>query len=491
MAALDASQLSVRRPTLAVGVLTLCGLALRLVFINAQSLRLDESSSLFQARDALGKLWRYELVTNVHVPLYHTILHYWVRIAGSSEVALRIPSVAFGTCAIPLFYLVARRLVNPSVAVMAAAIGAASPFWVWHSDEARMYPLLLALTLASMLLLFKALEDGRFGWWALYALVTGLSLYSHYLALLMPPVHLAYLVVQRAPRRKIVAWFAAMIAVAVMFAPWAFNLYVQRLHPHGLASMTNGVSLRGDYSAFGIIYGMLYFGFVYIIGYTQSIGAGGWPLIILAGSLSHRFARWLRTRAAFFLFVWLSLTIGAVFLVNIWKPGLLEQRYLIIASPAIFLVLASVLSHLTRRRIWGLALVIALLGALTLYENVSVSNPVREDFRRAAALIQPTLQHDDVVVVLPGFYARPLAYYFGAHDQMVLGPSPEDTAETVVESEVFRLGALHRGKTMWVLIAYNDTFDPRGAIAGALDRRLVRISSVPLGGHMTLRHYQL
>ena len=69
----------------------------------------------------------------------------------------------------PLLYLVAKRLIGVRAALIATAIGAVAPFWVWHSDEARMYPMVLCAGLASMALLFAAVDKGGFWRWRAYA----------------------------------------------------------------------------------------------------------------------------------------------------------------------------------------------------------------------------------------------------------------------------------------------------------------------------------
>ena len=40
----------------------------------------------------------------MNMALYYVILHWWTRVAGTSEIALRIPSVIFATATVPLVY---------------------------------------------------------------------------------------------------------------------------------------------------------------------------------------------------------------------------------------------------------------------------------------------------------------------------------------------------------------------------------------------------
>jgi cellulose synthase (UDP-forming) len=488
-----------------VGILTAVGLGIRIAFINFQSLRLDESLSLGQVQDySLSGLVDFLISVNVHVPLYHILLKGWVAIAGTAEWAIRIPSVVFGTAAIPLMYVIARRLISPRAAVYAAAVGAASPFWVWHSDEARMYPLLLFLALASLALLFHALERGGTWRWVAYSLVTGISFYSHYFALLMPAVHLAYLLISRTPPRKLLPWLGAMAGAGAMFVPWVVGLYFERIQGEGLGAISSGIRLPPqDYSFFGILYGFLFFLMVYVIGYGEGLGrgsgilavlsrivAGSWPLIVLVGMTSRKLGRFLRSRTTIFLTAWILLTVGVVFALSLWKPGLWLQRYLVIASPAVYIASGAGFARLFRRHTAGVVAVVAMLLTLTIFENIQPTNPVREDFRGAARIIEGAWEPGDAVLVMPEFYDEPLEYYLDV-GPVIPTLSSERPPELVVRYDVPAIARAHRGSTLWVILVYKDAFDPTQELRTYLDVVLDRVTAYRLGGEMLLREYRI
>lgn len=56
---------------------------------------------------------------DVYPPLYYFILHYWVALFGTSEVAVRLLSVLFGVLAIPIIYLLGRLLFKEEVGLCA------------------------------------------------------------------------------------------------------------------------------------------------------------------------------------------------------------------------------------------------------------------------------------------------------------------------------------------------------------------------------------
>lgn len=87
---------------------------------------------------------------DVHPPLYYFLLHYWMLAFGESDVAVRFLSAIFGILGMPMGYLVGRDLFDKEVGLIGAFIIAVSPHNVYYSQEARMYSLLVLLTLLSM-----------------------------------------------------------------------------------------------------------------------------------------------------------------------------------------------------------------------------------------------------------------------------------------------------------------------------------------------------
>jgi cellulose synthase (UDP-forming) len=489
-----------------IAALTVVALGLRLALVNVQSLRLDESLTLQEARLPLGTMVRNLFTWDVHPPLYYTVLHAWVAIAGTSEIALRVPSVVFGTAAVPLVYFVARRLTTEHGAMFAAALGAASPFWIWHSDEARMYTLLLALSLAALLALFVACERNRARYWVVYAVVTALSLYSHYFGALMLPVHVAWVVLQRPARLLVRRWLLAFAAALVPLIAW---LVVMVLHDGvaGVAAINTGVvAAPQDHSLLGVVYGIFLFLLVYLVGYGQALGhgagilgivsrvvAGSWPLVAVASVVSRRIGRWLRSRAAYFLGFWIVFLLTTVYLLNLWKGNVWMQRYLIIVSPALFIVIGIGLARAFRPVAIGLALTLLSLSVASVAENFDRGNPSSENWRGVAAVVRHSARPGDAVVVLPWFYVTPLRYYLhGAGTPPIRGTlSAKRPPLRTLETTLTELAYLHAGHTLWVATAFGNVFDPHNTIGRGLARMLVPKGAYDLRGQVVLRRYSI
>jgi mannosyltransferase len=132
-------ELNARRASLLLIVL-IC-VALRVYHLDAQSFWYDEGNSARIAERSLPLIIA-GAGGDIHPPLYYIVLHYWRAIFGETEFALRMLSVACGVGLVFFTYLLARRLFNPRVGLIAAALMACSPFAVYYSQEARMYVLL-------------------------------------------------------------------------------------------------------------------------------------------------------------------------------------------------------------------------------------------------------------------------------------------------------------------------------------------------------------
>jgi 4-amino-4-deoxy-L-arabinose transferase-like glycosyltransferase len=129
--------------------------ALAFVGLSASSYWTDELFTLWVVHhaDGFGEVWRRAL-TDVHPPFYYLLLYAWTRLAGFSELAMRLPSALFAVTAVGVFALAARRVASRNAVAFACAAAVLSSFWFDQSQNARNYGLCLLLSSA---LLYVAL----------------------------------------------------------------------------------------------------------------------------------------------------------------------------------------------------------------------------------------------------------------------------------------------------------------------------------------------
>jgi hypothetical protein len=273
----------------------------------------------------------------------------------------------------------------------------------------------------------------------------------------------------------------------------------------GAAAIDTGVILPPvDHSLLGTAYAIFLFLLVYLVGYGQALGhgagilgivsrvlAGSWPLVAVAGVVSRRIGRWLRSRAAYFLAFWIVFLVTTVYLLNLWKGNVWMQRYLIVVSPALFIVLGIGLSRVFRPVAIGVAVVVISLSIAAVAENYDRHNQSREDWRGAAAVIDAAAKPGDAVAILPWFYVTPFRYYFERRLEVRGTLSDQRPPLRTLKTTLTVLTYLHSGHDLWVATAFEDVFDPRHTIRRGLARMVDPVAVYRLPGQVVLRRYRI
>ncbi len=133
--------------------------ALSIFILSRQSLRLDESQSLWQVSHTPSKLL-YLVAQDVHVPLYHFLLYAWTIAFGNGVATVRYMSLLFFAATIPLVYILGRDTFNRRIGLTAATLLTLSPFMNWYGSEARMYSLLTMMTVINQIFFMRAWKRG-------------------------------------------------------------------------------------------------------------------------------------------------------------------------------------------------------------------------------------------------------------------------------------------------------------------------------------------
>jgi hypothetical protein len=434
-------------------LLVLLAFALRVYRLDGQSLWSDEFISLQRANQPLA-----ELVTKMppeHAPLYFVVLHFWTAGTGTAtDFGLRALSVVFSLLAVALAY----RLGG----LWTAFLLAVNPFQVWYAQEARMYAMVLALGLASVLGLLDllganderpttndqrrttnderpttnghvgpgawglGLKTGdwrlRTGDWRLpsYVLVTAAMLYTHYYAFLLLAVEWAF-VAWWVWRRDRAAWrpfAAAQLGVGLLFLPWVPRLAgllgfpgwrpaldVASLPLRYLAIYTVGTSLPADTARW------------LSLGFLLLVGVG---LVRQKAEGRGQKAEGRGQKAELALIAcYLVVPLVAGALLALRKPDF-HERYFIMLTPGLYLAMAAGAEAL--RRAWppfGLAVVgfVLVASGWSLGHHYFDPAYARPDYRAMARYIYERGQPDDGVI-LNGPERAYLARYYP-------GPPPE------------------------------------------------------------------
>ncbi|HEX2326405.1 MAG TPA: hypothetical protein VHQ00_13485, partial [Chloroflexota bacterium] len=211
--------------------MTLGAFLLRVYGLHHQSYWLDEVDALAFAAQPAGALLRKLAAIGENGPLYFLLLKGWLSFSGTSEFGVRALSAMTSTVAVPLLGVLALRLFrHPPTALIAATLAAASPYYVWYAQDAKMYPLFAVLALGAQYAFLRAWgwgdshplaersAAGRAGaaWWVAYVVCSSLALYVHLFAALQIAANtVAGLVLwaRYAPSRRGFVWATLLLVL--------------------------------------------------------------------------------------------------------------------------------------------------------------------------------------------------------------------------------------------------------------------------------------
>jgi hypothetical protein len=222
------------------------------------------------------RVLRAVALSDTSPPLYYLVLDWWLRIAGTSDAALRLFSTACALVAMPLLWSVGRVLGGVRVAAIACLLFAVAPPALYYSGEGRMYALTWVFGLAlARLTLALAAHGARPVGAVAWVLTAAAGLLTHYFLAFVCVAMVAWLAVHAAGVRwRVLAALVAAVGLAIL--PWYVQLPTSlgawrvteawlnaRLSPaqlaHGVvrlsASLVNGRGVWGGSDAF--MYGQL------------------------------------------------------------------------------------------------------------------------------------------------------------------------------------------------------------------------------------------
>jgi len=178
-----------------------------------------------------------------------------------SDFALRAPSALAGTLAVPVLYLLGRRLVGRTPAKVAAGLLAIHPFAVWYSQELGAYALLALFALTASLCLVTLLDGGGIGAAVGYALSVLAGFGVHYYFAFVVLAHLPFAIValRRArgrARRDLLVCAALTAGALLVWAPlFLDDVRAQREHDRGSAASLFALPYTGQMFAGGFALG--------------------------------------------------------------------------------------------------------------------------------------------------------------------------------------------------------------------------------------------
>ncbi len=215
----------------------LSAVVLRWFHLGKLSLWWDEGFTAWESSLSPAEIVRFAR-SDTYPPLYFLLQHYWAALFGNSEYALRALSTICGTLSLPVFYLLAKKVLKDSMAVaLAMWLFAFSMMQIWYSREARSYELASFLALVGLSALVLFLERRSVTLFASIVLSVAVSLYMHNMMFFyLLALNVTWLIYpsERTLAQRVRELLLADILAGVLFLPWGPSLLTQvaTVHNH-------------------------------------------------------------------------------------------------------------------------------------------------------------------------------------------------------------------------------------------------------------------
>jgi mannosyltransferase len=444
--------------------------------------------------------------------LYYLFMHFVVSLLGSSEAAVRLPSLVAMSGAAGMIAVLGRRLAAnsavlapPVTGVTAGLLFVAIPQTTFYAQDARPYGLTTLFAVTASYLLVRAAGDGRWRWWAWYAAAIAVTAWSSLFALLLLAAHGVTLLAARfqpgnrggEPQHRPAApgfrppglgrWLLAAAAAMLLAAPLV-------VLGHRQSGIMSWVKRPGHGAVIRLLWDLA--GSRQVLPLVAAIALAG----VVSGASAYRRAE--PTLAAMAL-PWLVLPPLTLLVASQVHP-VYVARYANFCVPAVALLAAAGLGWLARQaaRIplcagnpaltWLPSVTLAVLLVMMLLQpqqavRRSAGRP--DELRAVAAVVSANEQPGDAVCYIPS-EARLISYSYPApfqrlRDVALAGPVASSATLTGVQVPPATLQRRFAGVArVWVVTWKHDlTIRPRRAVAR---RELAMVSGLRL-----IRRWQL
>jgi mannosyltransferase len=393
-----------------LALVLLLAAALRLLGLSTQSLWSDEGVTLLQAGAPSFSEVLARVSADTHPPLYFLMLHAWIARMGSSEAALRLPSVLAGLATFPLLARLLLRMGLPDLVLPTLCLLATSAFHCQYSQEARSHVFAAVLATGSMLAAWRVLEEPGRRSTALFVLLLW-NLLGLYFNPFFPVFWVvSCLLVRR--RTDVLPWLMVQLASLAAFLPHLL------WHWHSAGGFASQV-VPGPLDGLRLIQDLVFchnypspqLSLQQLGPFSYLPGAAAFALSLMGFAHLRSSGR---SEAARWLLLWfmgpILLCFGLVVLAHV---DLLNFKYFLVCLPPI---LALIASGLLAIRPWLSIPTAALLVGMNLV-SWSCRNFdtlfFNQDWRGVGAALRRQVSPGDLVIVQPQMMAPVFQYYFG------------------------------------------------------------------------------
>jgi len=379
----------------------------------AQSLWRDEAFSYFLAKKNILEII-FLSAKDYNPPLYYILLHFWMKIFGSSEIVLRSLSLFFYWATIYIIFLFLTKIFKIKeklLLILSLMVFIFNPLFLYYAFEARTYTLFAFLSLWSS---YAFLKENK----KQYLLASLLGLFTHYFMIfIFFSQILTYLLFKKKFKKIQLRFFFYQGAFLIL---WILFVFLQK----GKSIGDDFWIKKPDFFIIKNFLGILFTGFEKYFGFSYK-KMGYLSLFLIFLIIFGFFIKKNSKKPVFFYLFFNGVFIPLlVALISYLKPIFLP-RYLISFLILMLLLLVFIINHI-QRKVIAILIVFALLFFSFDYQKLQIKFRKKSNYKKLYQEIKALAKKEDFVYVTSELDYFIAGYYFDINRVKIFNKSYEE-----------------------------------------------------------------
>ena len=382
--------------------LVLINIIIKSIYLTDQSVSHDEPFSLYHAQFDFWTLIDFLKKYN-NPPLYEIILHYWIKVFGISELAIRALPMLFSSLSVLFIYKIGKSFFDIRVGLAASLLFTFSSFQIWYAHDCRVYSLFLLLTVMSMYLFFKLIKDQRLSKFDFISLllVNSLILYAHYFGIFIWLVESVIILLFYFKIKPVLIPFLKLGGISfLLFIPQLVIMFERFFESAKIGTWVKAPN--GIESLYNLIW---IFTNEPIVAVT-SIG------LLVFGVFNFFISKSKQNPFIKYCTIWFFVPFLLIYAVSFKIPMFLD-RYLIFITPALYILLVVAVGSLFRKKVFQNTATLILV-ALFLF-SFKINPSKKREVRQTVDFIKERKDSKTMVIACSREFITNFSYYYNPY----------------------------------------------------------------------------
>jgi Predicted membrane protein len=378
-------------------ILVALNILLKSICLTTYNIDLDEPFTLFHSQQTLKELFTIFSWEN-NPPLFFIIMHFWIKMFGIGVVSARFLPMLFSSLAVIFVYKIGIRFINRQTAIFSSLLYTCSNIIIMEAHDARVYSLLVMLTLASMYYFLMVIKsEKKHTYWIIFTLTNILLVYSHFLSFFVLISETVYVFALKEVRRKI--WKNYLISSFTLFISFLPYLYLF-LH-RSTQAISTGINTP-KMNKWHLLYSLF-------ITSNFPLLTLNFFLIILIFVVYYYIKKVELSLYEKIISGWFFLSYIIIMIVSLKVPIITIHKYLIFIVPSFFLSLGLAVNYLFIRY-KGIGIIVMGICVFFMTFTLDINYSYNYEASKSVSLIKHNKSESTVVFIVP-FYVDPIFMY--------------------------------------------------------------------------------